>query len=299
MSTSQPTTAFVFAGGGSLGAIQVGMLRTLLARGFTADLVVGSSVGAINAAYFAGDPTAAGVSRLEAIWRGLRRSDVFPAPALGGLLGLLSRRDYFVEPGNLARLLARHLPYQRLEEARLPCHIVATDLLEGIELRLARGPVIPALLASAAIPGVFPAVRVDGCTLVDGGVANHTPISAAVELGATRVIVLPTGYSCALEAPPKGAIAVALQSFNILIMRQLIGALQRFRQQAEILIVPPPCPLAASPYDFGAAAELIERAATETELWLDGGVEVVDGVPHQLPPHTHRSGADPYGSRWL
>lgn len=292
-------TAFVFAGGGSLGAIQVGMLRTLLARGFAADLVVGSSVGAINAAYFAGDPTPAGVSRLEAIWRGLRRSDVFPAPGLGGLLGLLSRRDYLVEASGLARLLERHLPHRRLEEARLPCHIVTTDLLDGIELRLCRGPAIPALLASAAIPGVFPAVRVDGCTLVDGGVANHTPISTAVELGATRVVVLPTGYSCALEAPPKGAIAAALQGLNILIVRQLVDALRRFRAQAEILIVPPLCPVSASPYDFDAAGELIERAAKATADWLDEGVELHDGVPHQLPPHSHRAGADPYAPRWL
>ncbi|HXH02114.1 MAG TPA: patatin-like phospholipase family protein [Candidatus Competibacteraceae bacterium] len=297
--STRPKTAFVFAGGGSLGAIQVGMLKSLVAHGIEADLVVGSSVGAINAAYFAGDPSGAGIARLEAIWRGVRRSDVYPAVTLRGLLGLVAGRGHLVDSTGLARLLERHLPYRRLEQARLPCHIIATDLLEGIELRFSSGPAIPALLASAAIPGIFPAVHLNGRYLVDGGVANHTPISAAVELGAVRLYVLPTGYSCTLETPPKGAIAAALQGLNILIARQLINAIHRYRAQAEIIIVPPLCPLNTSPYDFDAVGELIDRAARSTAEWLEKGVALVDGVPHQLPPHSHRAGTDPYRPRWL
>ncbi len=184
-------TAFVFGGGSALGAVQVGMLKVLLARRFHADIVVGSSVGAINAAYFAADPTSACVSRLEAIWRGLRRADVFPGPALGGLVRLFTRRGYLVEPTGLTRVIQRNLPFRRLEEAKLPCHIIATDLLAGTERRLASGPLMPALLASTAISGIFPAVRIDNRHVIDGGVANHTPISAEIDLGATRLIVLP------------------------------------------------------------------------------------------------------------
>ncbi len=288
-------TAFVFAGGSSLGALQVGMLKALLRRGFEADLVVGSSVGAINAAYFAGNPTCEGLARLEAIWRGLRRSEVFPVPTLRGLMGLFSQRGYLVEPMGLAQLLERHFPYDRLDDARLPCHIIATDLLAGIELRISTGPLIRALLASAAIPGVFPAVRLDGRYVVDGGVANHTPISAAIELGANRLIVLPTGYSCTLETPPTTAIGAALHSLNILIARQLSNDVRRFRTMAEILVVPPLCPLSVSPYDFNAIGKLIDRAEQSTEEWIEHGVEMVDGVPHQLPPHSHREVSDPYG----
>jgi NTE family protein len=295
MSTPTSKTAFVFAGGSSLGAIQVGMLKALLAHGYRADMVVGSSVGAINAAYFAGDPTPAGVDRLEAIWRGMRRAEVFPTRAIGSLIGLFSQRGYLVESAGLARLLERHLPYRRLEDARLPCHIIATDMLEGIEIRLSSGPAIQALLASAAIPGVFPAVRMDGRHVVDGGVANHTPISAAVELGATRLVVLPTGYSCTLDAPPRRAIAAALHALNILIARQLTDAIRRFRSMVEIVVVPPLCPLGVSPYDFNSVGALIDRAQQTTEDWLRSGVEQVDGVPHQLPPHTHHKGAMPYG----
>jgi NTE family protein len=285
----------VFAGGSSLGAIQVGMLKALMAEGFHADMVVGSSVGAINAAYFAGDPTPAGVARLEAIWRGMRRADVFPTSTLGGLIGLFSRRGYLLDSAGLARLLERHLPYQRLEQAQLPCHIIATDMLEGIEIRLSSGPAVRALLASSAIPGVFPAVQIQGRHVVDGGVANHTPISAAVDLGATRLVVLPTGYSCTLESPPRRAITAALHALNILISRQLTDDIRRYRHAVEIVVVPPLCPLGVSPYDFSAVGSLIERAERATADWLRNDVEQVDGVPHQLPPHTHHHGVAPYG----
>jgi len=292
-------TAFVFAGGGSLGAIQVGMLKALIARGIEADLVVGCSVGALNAACFAGDPTPGGVARLEAVWRGLRRSDVFPIPTLRSLMGVFSKRDHLVDPGPLRRLLQRSLPCERLDETRLPCHVVTTDLLEGIEVRIASGPATPALLASAAIPGIFPPVRLDGRYLIDGGVANHTPISAAVELGAKRVFVLPTGYSCTMESPPERAIDMALHGLNILTVCKLISAVQRFARDAEITVVPPLCPLPTSPFDFRSSGELIDRAALETERWLAEGIELVDGLPHQFPPHSHRGDGDPYAARSL
>jgi len=292
-------TAFVFAGGGSLGAIQVGMLKALVAHGIEPDLVVGASVGAINAACFAGDPTAAGVTRLEAIWRGLRRSDVFPAPTLRSLLTVFGKRDHIVDPGPLSGMLHRHLPFERLEEARLPCIVVTTDLLEGIEVRVASGPAIPALMASAAIPGVFPPVQLDGRYLIDGSVANHSPVSAAVESGAKRVFVLPTGYSCARKGPPDGAIDMALHGLNILTVGKLISAVQRFTRDVEITVVPPLCPLAVSPINFRATAELIDRSAMETARWLAEGVKLHEGVPHQLPPHSHRGGGDPYGARSL
>jgi NTE family protein len=288
-------TAFVFAGGSSLGAIQVGMLKTLVAAGYKADMVVGSSVGAINAAWFAGNPTSDGVAKLEAIWRGIRRSDIFPTHPIGSLLGLFSRRGYLVDSAALARLIERHLPYANLEEARLPVHIVATDMLEGIEIRLSRGPAARALLASSAIPGVFPAVRMGGRHVVDGGVANHTPISAAVELGATRLVILPTGYSCALQAPPRHAIATALHALNILIAHQLSAAIRRYRSAVDIVVVPPLCPLGVLPYDFKSVGALIDRAQRSTEAWLRHGVEQVDGLPHQFEPHSHEQGAAPYG----
>ena len=281
------TTAFVFAGGGSLGAVEVGMLRALVERGLRPDFVVGASVGAINAAYYAGAPDADGVEHLAAIWRGLRRSDVFPVSMVQGAFGFLGGRASLVDPSRLRALVARELPYERLEDARLPCRIVASNVLDGSEVVLSSGPAVDALLASAAIPGVFPPVELGGKHLIDGGISSNTPLSTAIELGAKRVIVLPTGCACALEKPPRRALAVALHALTLLIARQLVVDVLRWRERCEIVVVPPLCPVKSLPYDFSASRELIERAEASTHAWLAaGGLERPD-LPHELTPHEH------------
>jgi len=286
MSDVKPT-AFVLAGGGSLGAVEVGMLKALVAHGTTAELVVGSSVGAINAAYYAGRPSPEGMRALDRIWRGLRTSDVFPLSPLKGLLGFVGWNDGFVDASSLAALLERSLPYRRLEDATIPCHFVATDVLDGREVVLSKGPLVTALLASAAIPGVFPPVQHEGRTLMDGGVASNTPIATAIALGARRVIVLPTGHSCALSAPPRGAIGMAIHALTLMIVHQLVIDIERFEHRAEIAVVPPLCPVATTPYDFGATAELIDRAEASTKTWLATNGLARRGVPDELPAHGH------------
>jgi len=281
------TTAFVFAGGGSLGAIEVGMLQALVERLAPPDFVVGASVGAINAAYYAGRPDADGVDRLVAIWRRLRSADVFPLSPLHGLLGFVGRRRSLLDPAPLRALLARELPYQRLEEARVPCRIVATNVLDGSEVALSSGLVVEALLASTAIPGVFPPTQLDGKYLIDGGISSNTPLSTAIELGAKRVVVLPTGFSCALAKPPGGVVAMVLHALTLLIARQLVIDVMRWREKAEIVVVPPLCPVDSSPYDFSSSETLIRRAAASTRAWLaTGGLERAD-PPHELTPHDH------------
>jgi NTE family protein len=281
------STAFVFAGGGSLGAVEVGMLQALVERGARADFVVGASAGAINAAYYAGRPDAEGVARLAAVWRRLRSADVFPLQPLHGLLGFVGLRKSLLDPRPLRALLARELPYARLEQARVPCHVVATDVLDGSEVVLSSGPVVEALLASAAIPGVFPPRRLGGRHLIDGGISSNTPISTAVGLGAKRVVVLPTGFACALSEPPRGAVAMALHALTLLVARQLVSDVLRWRERAKIVVVPPLCPVKSSPYDFSASAELIERAAANTRTWIAaGGLERAE-LPHELTPHEH------------
>lgn len=286
MSGTGDDTALVLAGGGSFGAVQVGMLRELVAHGIVPDLVVGSSVGAINGAYFAGLPSAEGVTQLEAIWRGLRRSEVFPV-TWRSVIGLLSRRDFLVDPTGLRSLLERHLRYGQLQQATVPLHVVATDLLGGTSVRLSSGPTVEAVLASCSIPAAFPPVRIGDRYLIDGAVASNTPVSVAVELGAKQVIVLPTGFACALETPPHGAIATALHAITLLIAHQLVMDLERLRGRAEIITVPPLCPLSVSPYDFSHARELIERAAEQTRGWLDRGGLTRQRIPDALRGHTH------------
>lgn len=278
------TTAFVLAGGGSYGAIQVGMLRELIAEGVRPDLVVGSSVGAINGAYFAGDPTAAGVARLESVWCALRRQDVFPV-TLRRLVGLLFDASALVDSRGLRRLIERHLPYEALEDAAIPVHIAATEMLSGNSVRLSSGPAVEAILASCAIPAAFAPVRVGDKYLIDGAVANNTPVVTAVELGARRLVVLPTGFACALKAPPATALGNALHAINLLIARQLVRDLEQLSGQVEVITVPPLCPISVSPYDFSRAHELIGLAAASTRRWLEGGGLTRQRIPGALRPH--------------
>jgi len=281
------TTAFVFAGGGSLGAVEVGMLKALVEQDVRPDFVVGASVGAINGAYYAGAPDAGGVDRLAAIWRGLHRDHVFPVSMVRGVLAFLRGRSSLVDPTPLRALIAREMPYERLEDARLPCKIVASNVLDGSEVVLSSGRATDALLASAAIPGVFPPVELDGKHLIDGGISSNTPLSTAIELGAKRVVVLPTGYACALKKPPSGAVAVALQALTLLVARQLVVDVLRWRERREILVVPPLCPITSSPYDFSTSGELIERAERSTRAWLEAGGLERPELPHELTPHEH------------
>ena len=280
-----PKTAFVFAGGGSLGAVEVGMLEALMDYEVHPDLVVGSSVGAINGAFFAGQPDAEGVRRLAEVWRGLRRRDAYPVRPIGAMLSLFSVRNHLADPGPLRRLIERHMGYQDLDESVIPCHLVATDVLTGAEVVLSSGPVVDAVLASVAIPGLFPPVKLDGRYLADGGLANNTPISAAVSLGATRVIVLPTGFSCDIEEPPSNSIGMALHGLALLIARQLVVDIELFADAVELRVAPPLCPLPATPYDFASVGEMIDQAREATRKWLDqDGLEKMV-IPPQMRPY--------------
>ena len=262
------------------------MLRELLAWGEMPSFVVGASAGAINGAYFAATPTLAGVAQLEAIWVGLTRQDLFPFN-LRSVFGLLTRRAHLVDSHGLRRLLERHLPYEQLQDAAIPIHIVASDMVTGEEVLLSTGSTVNAVLASAAIPGVFPPVLVNGQLLVDGGVANNTPISTALRLGATRIIVLPTGFACALKKVPSGAVGRAMHALSLVVARQLVQDAQRLAAVVDLRIVPSLCPLECSPYDYSAAKVLIERAAATTRHWLQEGGLDRDGAPMQLQPHSH------------
>ena len=284
MSQAAQRTAFVFAGGGSLGAVQVGMLRELMHAGVSADLVVGSSVSAMNAAYFAGAPYAAGVDKLEKVWRGLQRHDVFPV-TLRSVLGFMGGADNLIDPSNLRRLIEHNIPFPNLEDAPIPVHVVATNL-GGATVCLSSGSTVEALLASAAIPAAFPSVHIGEHHLIDGAVGSNTPILNAADLCATRIIVLPTD-ACALHEPPKGAIARALHAITLLIAHQMVRDLRELGGKVDVFTVPNLCPLDVSPYDFSRADQLIEQAAEHTRKWIEGGGLSRPEIPNSLLPHSH------------
>jgi NTE family protein len=293
LSESEPRkpaqTAFVLAGGGSFGAIQVGMLQSLAKHGVAADMVVGSSVGALNGAYYAGDPTLKGILRLATIWRGLQRHDVFPI-TWRTLFSFLWRRDFLVSHDGIRKLIDDHLPYRNLQEAGLPVHIVTTDILTGDSVVLSEGSAADAIVASTAIPGAFSPIHYKDFYLADGAISSNTPVKIAVRKGATRLIILPTGHACANQAPPLGAVANALHALTLLIARQLVNDLESLGPEIEYHVIPPLCPLVGSPYDFSRTADHIDRAAASTDTWLTQnrlGAATQSKIPGELFPHGH------------
>ena len=270
------TTAFVLTGGANLGAVQVGMLHALAEAGVRPDLVTGASVGSLNGAWVATHEWPGGLSGLDGLWRGLRRGQVFPLHPVRVLAGVLGRTNHLVDPGPLGRLIAAGLPVDSFEATRIPFHAVATDVTTGLEVTLSAGSLGRALLASAALPGIFPPVTVEGHELMDGGVADNAPLSVAVELGATDVWVLPTGYSCALPRAPRHPLAQVLHALSLLVQQRLIHEVGRYQNQVDLRVLPPLCPLAVAPLDFSRAAELIERSYETTAAWISSGATPPD-----------------------
>jgi NTE family protein len=282
----QTKTAFVFAGGGSFGAIQVGMLHSLAAHGISADMVVGSSVGALNGAFYAGDPTLKGVERLGEVWRGLTRQDVFPM-SWRTVLSFLWRRDFLISHDGIRKLIDDHIPYRNLQDARLPVHIVTTDIISGDSVVLSEGSTSEAIVASTAIPGAFAPIPYKNYYLADGAISSNTPIQVAVRKGARRLIILPTGHACATQAPPVGAVANALHALTLMIARQLVIELEGLAPDIEYFVVPPLCPLVGSPYDFSRTADHIDRAIATTDAWLAEHSLQQGRIPHEMRLHSH------------
>lgn len=289
------TTAFVLSGGGNLGAVQVGMMQALADRAIVPDILVGTSVGALNAAFLAAGPSPRRVAELADIWSGLQRRDVFPTSWRSVAGALRGSSSALVDPKPLRQLLERTIPYERIEDAPWPLAVVATEVETGREVLLTRGSVIDAVMASASIPGIFPPVDVDGHLLMDGGVVNNAPITAAQLLGATSVYVLPTGYACALDEPPRSALGMALHAVSIGLQQRLITEVSALQDSLTLRVAPPLCPVSVAPTDFSQSAELIAAARASCRRWLDRPFAADQRLVLGL--HTHGAMATAPGSR--
>jgi NTE family protein len=266
----RPCTAFVLSGGASLGALQVGMLSALYEQGVAADMLVGTSVGALNAAFVASRPqTPETAEELARVWRRLQREDVFPVSVRALVGGLRGQRDHLVPDRALRLHVRRHVEFEDLAEAIIPLHVVAFDVIEGREVLLSDGPALDAIAAAAAVPGVLPPVQVGERRLIDGGVVNNTPISHAVELGAERIYVLPTQERWTpLGRAPRGALDTAIYGLGVLVNGRLNADIARYSSQTELIILPAPNPQQVQPTDFDHSSHLIgeARAASRTLL---------------------------------
>ncbi len=283
---SERRTAFALAGGGSLGAVQVGMLAELIGAGVRPDIIVGVSAGALNGAFLAFDPSLDTVERMAVLWSRMTTKEVLGL-SWRSLLGFFGFRDHIASPQGLRSLLERELPYRLFAETAVPLHLVCAELVTGKEVVISEGDVAQAVIASTAIPGVFPPVQREGRHLVDGAVASCTPISVAAALGATQVIVLPCGFACAHNTISKRALGRAMHAITLLGARELRRDYEHYSSSLVMRIAPPICPLSQSSYDYSNGAHLIARARASTRAWIDGGGLNCGDFPDQLSIHSH------------
>jgi NTE family protein len=263
-------TAFVLGGGGNLGAIQVGQLKALFERGIVPDVVIGCSVGALNGAAVADDPTMHGVERLEQLWASLASRSIFPTGSLGRGPWRFVRNGLAAYSDEGLRALVTWLRYRTFEEAKLPFYVVATSLRAGVERWFSHGDVTRPLLASTALPGIFPPVEIDGEEYIDGGVVNNVPISKAFELKARKVYVLDVGNLERERPLPKRPYEVLLQAVSIARAHRYRIEREHVPDKVELVRLPAPVVGRLRFDDFTRSIELIERSHRDSLAFLDG-----------------------------
>lgn len=244
------------------------MARALLESGYFPDRLYGSSAGALNAAAIAAGPSLATVSALEALWKSARRQDVFPLRPWSIAAGILGLSDHLVPSANLRRWLGRTCTLVRLEDGAVPLVIVTTDIQTGEMVLLDEGPAVTALMASSAMPGIFPPVRWQGRWLMDGSVASDTPVGPAVRDGASRVFVLPSVPAVKL-AKPRTALEMLLASSAAALARSHDAAVREWSGHCELYVVPAPLVSGASPFNFSRTEQLLEQGYRVATEWLE------------------------------
>lgn len=274
----RPRTAFVFSGGGNQGVAQVGMLQALVERNIVPDVVVGTSVGAINAAAVAAEPTVEAVDRLAEVWRGLHGDDIFPGGRLSRAWNVLRRSDHlFANEG--VKAIIDMIPARRFEELAVPLRVVATDYETGEEVVYASGPLSPPILGSAALPGVFPPIEHGGRILIDGGVVNNVPVRHALSGPIDRVYVLNVTGGVT-DSPARTPLDVTLRAFGIARNRRYQLELHLAPAGVEIVELPRPDDGRAI-FDFTGGETIMEEAHALAAHHLDGLDERVEAEPDE------------------
>jgi len=259
--------AFVLGGGASFGAVQVGMLQALGEVGLAPDLVVGTSVGAANGALLAEDPRGA-ANRLSHRWLQVRRQTVFPGHALQRLRSWRRNRTYLVSAEGLREMLDEVLAAESFDDLAIPFAASAVDLASGEAVYLDSGPLLPAVMASTAVPGIYPAVHRDGRELVDGGVVANVPIDHALTMGAASVVVLDCGVFGLQAAPPRRLGDTVAHALAIMLRQQVVKDVPPVARRVPVLYLPGPFPVTSSPLEFGASPQLMQEAYERSRAFL-------------------------------
>jgi NTE family protein len=279
------TVAFALSGGGNLGPMQAGAVAALLETGITPDLLVGTSVGALNATFLSSRPGLAGARSLMDAWATLRRHEVASFSPIDLLAGFFGARDHLLAASRLRALIRKWVEIKALEDAKTSVVVVATDALSGEAVVLQSGDVLEAVSASAAIPGLLPSVRMGDRWLIDGSLSAGCPVLQAQNLGADDVYMITTATAPRVR-PPRGAVAMAMNSVSLVTARSNQAQLEVARLHASqcggrVFVVPSGEPPAPGPFDLSRSKALTKTSYDATKMWLasaDGDLE-----PHDQP----------------
>ncbi|MEJ3743995.1 patatin-like phospholipase family protein [Actinomycetes bacterium KLBMP 9797] len=265
--------AFVLGGGGVLGAVQVGMLRALFRAGIRPDLVVGTSIGAVNGALVAAEPAESVTERLVRLWASPEASAVY-GDSVARQLRRFAARTHLHSPQPLRRLLERELgESSQFDELKVPFRCCAASIERAAEHWFDRGPVIDAVLASAAVPGLLPPAEINGEHFVDGGIVNSIPVGEAVHAGARQIFVLQVGRVERPLTPPRRPWEVAQVAFEIARRHRFAREMAALPDDVDVHVLPAGGgePRDDTPWayrDMAGVGRRISRAYTASRRYL-------------------------------
>jgi NTE family protein len=264
--TESATTAFVLGGGGRWGAVEVGMLRALDEAGIKPDLVLGTSIGAFNGSVIADLPGAVGVARLAELWIEIAEADVLQGSRVDRFRKAITLKPALHDTSEMRRLLGHvHSGDRQIEDLQTRFQCVAASIERAAEHWFIEGPLIEALLASSAIPALFPPVEIGGEHFYDGGLVNSVPLARAVELGASTIYVLQVGRVESQLRPPRRLYEAALISFEIARRHRFTTAVDNLPHGIDLHLLP-----SGNPVAFDDSRQLRWRDVSSTNQLIEG-----------------------------
>jgi NTE family protein len=264
--------AFVLGGGGLLGAHEVGMLQALAESSLRPDVILGTSVGAINGAFFAADPTPGGVERLIERWRQTNQAEMSSAAMLRRVSTLARTRTHLQSFEEVRRRLIDVLPAERVEDLVVPFQCVAASIERAAEHWFDRGSLAEVLLASCAVPGLLPPIRIGDEHFIDGGIVNSIPVSRAVALGARRIYVLQVGRLEQPLKPPRWPWEVGLVAFEVARRHRFAHDLNSLPTSVELHVLPTGGSVAPAYNDISGQLR-VRRAARSVDRQIQSAYE--------------------------
>lgn len=254
------TTAFVLGGGGVLGTTQIGMLQALAEQGVRPDLVVGTSIGALNGAFVAADPTVEGARALAKVWEAVGSSGIFLDNPMKSAARIARFRTHILSSAPLRSIIDEHLPVSTFEELAVDFQCVAACIESADSQWFSTGSLVDPVVASCTVPGLFPPVEIDGQHYLDGGLVHSIPVGRALALGATRIFVLQVGRVEQPLAPPRRPWEVGVVAFEIARRHRYVHEMASIPEDVEVHVLPSGAPETPSvSLRYGKVARMRER----------------------------------------